>query len=183
MSEIGYRKEGFLLRNVRLDLEALNMKANLFNFFRALFQHPGFRTVLLYRISHWLYQYKGTRILAWFFFNLNHFLSGCELKPSARIGGGLFLPHAVGIVVGEGVVIGEGCTIYQNVTIGLARPEDPKYPYIGQGVRIYAGASVLGGVHIGDGAEIGAHAVVLQDVPSGALAVGIPACVKERTSV
>lgn len=168
------------MHNVRLDLEALNLKANLFNFFRALIQFPGFRTVLLYRISHWLYQYKGTRILAWLFFNLNHFLSGCELKPSARIGGGLLLPHAVGIVVGDGVVIGEKCTIYHNVTLGRARPDEPRYPSIGCGVRIYVGASVLGGVHIGDGAEIGAHAVVLHDVPSGALAVGIPAQIKRR---
>ena len=79
------------------------------------------------------------------------------------------------------VVIGTNCTIFQQVTIGDVRrcgQEGKPVPVIGNNVEIGAGAKVLGGIRVGDGAKIGANAVVLQDVPPGAIAVGIPARIK-----
>ena len=93
-------------------------------------------------------------------------------------GRGLRLKHPVGIVIGSGVSIGEHVTIFQNVTLGGRRMGDgggEKYPSIGDGTVIFAGAVVLGDVRIGKNCTIGANAVVLQDVPEGATAVGVPA--------
>lgn len=103
---------------------------------------------------------------------------GCYLSPSAQIGPGLALPHPNGIVIGEGAVIGAGCTIYHQVTLGGRRLGDQSrgaYPQIGDNVVIFAGAKLIGQITIGDGATIGANAVVLQDVPARRTAVGVPA--------
>lgn len=95
-------------------------------------------------------------------------------------GGGLVIPHATGIVIGERVNIGENCYIYQNVTLGVANQVSPAYPTLGNGVKVYSGACVVGRVRVGDNAVIGANAVVLEDVPSGSTAVGVPARVIHR---
>lgn len=87
-------------------------------------------------------------------------------------------PHPIAIVIGEGVRLGERVTIYQGVTLGGARRGDWQtgtYPVIGDDVVLFAGAVVIGGVTIGKGCIIGANSVVLQDVPDGHTAVGVPA--------
>jgi serine O-acetyltransferase len=86
--------------------------------------------------------------------------------------------HPHGIVIGSGAIVGAGCTLLQNVTLGerFADGRPPHdYPQVGDRVTIGAGACVLGGVHLGDGAVIGANSVVLSDVPEGGIAVGSPA--------
>lgn len=101
------------------------------------------------------------------------------IAPSAVIGKGLKLPHYMGVVIGEGAVIGNDCTIYQQVTLGQ---RDGEYPTLGNNVVVYAGAKILGKVDIGSGAVIGANAVVLRDVPAGAVAAGIPAKIIKQAS-
>ena len=108
-------------------------------------------------------------------------IAGADIPINGRIGGGLLLLHPNGIVIDPDVVIGTNCTIFQQVTIGDARhagQEGKPVPVIGNNVEIGAGAKVLGGIRVGDRAKIGANAVVLQDVPPGAIAVGIPARIK-----
>jgi serine O-acetyltransferase len=95
---------------------------------------------------------------------------------TGRIGGGLLLPHPNGVVIHPEAQIGPNCLIFQQVTIGTG--PRPGVPRIGGHVDIGAGAKILGGVVIGDHARIGANAVVVCDVPSGAVATGIPAVVK-----
>lgn len=97
---------------------------------------------------------------------------GLEIAVGAEIGGGLYIPHPVGSVIAP-EKIGENCTIIGAVTIGMRN--DWKFPRIGSNVFIGAGARILGGITIGDGAVIGANAVVIDDVPPGATVVGIPA--------
>lgn len=91
---------------------------------------------------------------------------------TAKVGKGLSIPHFQGVVVGGGVVLGDNCTVYQQVTLGQSRG---KFPVIGDNVTIFAGAKVVGGVHVGDNAIIGANAVVTKDVPANAIVGGIPA--------
>ena len=100
---------------------------------------------------------------------------GCYISPLAVIGSGLRLPHPIGIVIGEGVVIGRNVTIFQSVTVGVTSAGALQYPRIGDDVVIYAGAVIIGPVVIGQGASIGANAVVNTDVPAGCMAVGVPA--------
>ena len=101
-------------------------------------------------------------------------IAQAEVPLATRIGGGLMLPHPTGIVIHPKVSIGPNCMIFQNVNLGSNRGRGG-VPVIGGHVDIGPGACVLGGVTIGDHAVIGANAVVLQDVPAGAVAVGVPA--------
>ena len=100
-------------------------------------------------------------------------VTGADIPLNCNLGGGLVLPHPNGIVIHPRSTIGPNCLIYQQVTIGEGSREG--LPRIGGHVDNGAGAKILGGVTIGDHARIGANAVVLQDVPPGASAVGIPA--------
>jgi serine O-acetyltransferase len=101
---------------------------------------------------------------------------GIELPYSARIGRRVVIEHQHGVVVHGNSVIGDDCILRQGVTLGsrtMDRPSDA--PHLGDRVSVGAGAKLLGAISIGDGAQIGANAVVRIDVPAGAVAVGIPA--------
>jgi serine O-acetyltransferase len=98
----------------------------------------------------------------------------CDIPLNCQLGGGLLLPHPLGVVIHPQATIGPNCLIFQQVTIGTVG-DRPGAPVIGGHVDIGAGAKILGGVTIGAHARIGANAVVLNDVPVGGTAVGIPA--------
>jgi serine O-acetyltransferase len=104
-------------------------------------------------------------------------LTGIEIHPGAKIGERVFFDHAMGVVVGETAEIGDGCTIYQGVTLGGTSlyKGAKRHPTLGRDVVVSAGAKVLGGFVVGDGAKIGSNAVVIKPVPAGATAVGNPA--------
>ena len=104
-------------------------------------------------------------------------VSGADIPISARIGGGLLLPHPNGVVIHPDAQIGPNCLIFQQVTIGT---DGQGIPHIGGHVDVGAGAKILGGVRVGNHARIGANAVVLQDVPEGKVAVGVPAVIFDR---
>ena len=106
-------------------------------------------------------------------------VAGAEIPLNCvKLGGGLLLPHPAGVVIHPDACIGDNCLIMQQVTIGTG--SRPGLPRIGSNVNIYAGAKVLGGVLVGDGAEIGANAVVVRDVPPNCVAVGVPAMVRKK---
>lgn len=138
---------------------------------------PRFLPVLLCRLAHGLYR-AGLGPLAKLLSLLNFFLFGIEIAVRCPIGRGLFLPHTQGTVIGAWA-IGENATIFQGVTLGALEVDfsyqETSRPIVGDGVIIGSGAKVLGGLSLGSGARIGANAVVLQSVPAGALAVGVPA--------
>jgi len=103
-------------------------------------------------------------------------ISGADIPLNSKIGGGLLIPHPNGIVIHPDAQIGPNCLIFQQVTIGIG--SKPGLPIIEGHVDIGAGAKILGGIHIGAHAKIGANAVVVNDIPSNATAVGIPAVVR-----
>jgi serine O-acetyltransferase len=97
-------------------------------------------------------------------------ITGADIPLTCQIGGGLLIPHPNGIVIHPDAKIGLNCLIFQQVTIGTR--DGPGLPRIGDHVDIGAGAKILGPVEIGTGARIGANAVIIKDVESGAVAVG-----------
>ena len=99
-------------------------------------------------------------------------ITGADIPVNCQIEGGLCIPHPNGIVIHPQVHIGPNCMIFQQVTLGM---RNDQVPWIGGHVDIGAGAKILGAVRVGDHARIGANSVVLDDVPDGATAVGIPA--------
>lgn len=110
-------------------------------------------------------------------------LYGIELPESARIGRRVVLEHQHGIVLHGRSVVGDDCILRQGVTLGLRSVDRPdEAPVLGRGVDVGAGAKILGPVRVGDGAVIGANAVVLDDVPAGSLAVGVPARIRSRAA-
>ena len=138
--------------------------------------YPGLHAVVLHRAAHWCWTH-GLLWLGRFVSHIGRFLTGIEIHPGAKLGERVFFDHAMGTVVGETAEIGDGCTIYQGVTLGGTSlyKGSKRHPTLGKDVVVSAGAKVLGGFAVGDGAKIGSNAVVVKPVPAGATAVGIPA--------
>ena len=138
--------------------------------------YPGLHAILMHRMAHACWQ-MGLLWLGRFISHISRWLTGIEIHPGAKIGDRVFFDHAMGVVVGETAEIGDGCTIYQGVTLGGTSlyKGAKRHPTLGRDVVVSAGAKVLGGFEVGDGAKIGSNAVVIKPVPAGATAVGIPA--------
>ena len=138
--------------------------------------YPGLHALVLHRRAHWCWMH-GFKWLGRFISHIARGLTGIEIHPGAKIGTCVFFDHAMGVVVGETAEIGDGCTIYQGVTLGGTSlyKGAKRHPTLGKNVVVSAGAKVLGGFLVGDGAKIGSNAVVIKPVPAGATAVGIPA--------
>lgn len=148
-------------------------------FWESLIFKAGFQAVLLYRISHRLYQ-QGWIYLPWFLSRLSLAITGADIEFNAEIGPGMFIAHPVGIVVGRGTVIGSDVTLFQGVTFGVKswHPSAIRsFPKIGNKCYFFAGATVLGAVVIGNDCVVGAQAVVTTDLPDGSLATCVPATV------
>ena len=146
------------------------------NTWEVLTCYPGLHAVVLHRLAHWFWT-NGLKWLGRFTSQLARWLTGIEIHPGAVIGERVFFDHAMGVVVGETAEIGDGCTIYQGVTLGGTSlyKGSKRHPTLGKDVVVSAGAKILGGFVVGDGAKIGSNAVVIKPVPAGATAVGIPA--------
>jgi len=142
----------------------------------------GFWALQIYRFGHIRYKFKSKiiryplAILHIILAKLGEMLFGITIGVSAKIGERLTIEHSGAIVVHGNAQIGNDCIIRQGVTIGNRRLDEPyNAPIIGNNVNIGAGAKILGAVKVGNNAIIGANAVVIKDVPEGAVAVGIPA--------
>lgn len=136
---------------------------------KLLFRHPALRATAWYRLACWgkanRIPFMVGTIHRWLFFRFG-------LEIAGDIEGGLYLAHPVGTVINVSHM-GQNCSIIAAVTIGMRNKW--AFPVIGDDVFIGAGARILGAIIIGDGAKIGANAVVLQDIPAHATAVGVPA--------
>jgi serine O-acetyltransferase len=169
-----------LFRNLRDEIDAtLARDPAARSRFEVMLCYPGFQALLYFRVAHWLWQH-GWHLAGRFVSHLGRVATGIEIHPGARIGRRLFIDHGMGVVIGETAEVGDDCTLYHGVTLGGTRPtreqaSQKRHPTIGDHVIIGSGAQVLGPFKVGNGARIGAAAVVLQEVPEGATMVGNPA--------
>ncbi|HEY6879187.1 MAG TPA: serine O-acetyltransferase [Polyangiales bacterium] len=148
---------------------------------------PGFQAVAVYRFGVWRMQVEPKllraplSVLYRALYRTVRNVYGIELPYSAKVGRRVIFEHQHGIVVHGQTVIGDDCIIRQGVTLGIRSMDRlTEAPVLGRGVNVGAGAKIIGAVHVGDGAAIGANAVVLKDVPAGALAIGVPAQLTQR---
>lgn len=139
-----------------------------------LFCYPGLHAIWLHRIAHALWK-RRLHFIARLVSHINRWLTGVEIHPGAKIGRRCFIDHGMGVVIGETTEIGDDVLLYQGVVLGGTSSEKVKrHPTVGNHVVIGAGAIVLGPIHIGDRARIGAGSVVIKSVPPGMTVVGVP---------
>ncbi len=137
--------------------------------------YSGFHAVTLHRAAHALYK-RGHKLSARAISQGAKILTGIEIHPGAKIGKGLVIDHGSGVVIGETAEIGDNCTLYQGVTLGgTGKDTGKRHPTLGDNVMVGSGAKVLGPFKVGNGAKIASNAVVLEEVPGNATAVGVPA--------
>lgn len=136
-----------------------------------------FQVLLLCRLIAVLKAHRQSKWLVTPLLYLQRVLSSCHISPDANIGRRVRFPHPTGIVIGADTQIGDNVRIFQHVTLGShGRPgQEVGYPIIESDVTIFAGAMVIGSVHIGQSAIIGAGSLVLNDVPHRAIVAGVPA--------
>lgn len=168
---------------IRADLLAIEERDSACNnLYTPFLFFKGFHALQAHRVAHCLWG-DERQSLALFFQNRVSNMFGVDIHPAARIGRGILLDHATGVVIGETAVVGNNVSILQSVTLGgTGKEEGDRHPKVGDGVLISAGAKILGNIKIGDGAKVGAGSVVLQDVPPHTTVAGVPAKVVGKPS-
>jgi serine acetyltransferase len=139
-----------------------------------LLANPGYRALVLLRLQEGCTE-KGWGVGELLLSNLNLLFSGADFRPGAVLGPGTVIRHPQGIVIGSGVRVGSDCVLTHGVTLGLAdirQGSDGAYPTVGNSVVLGAYSVILGAVHVGDGATVGALTIVTHDVPPSATVVG-----------
>jgi serine O-acetyltransferase len=135
----------------------------------------GYSALQLCRVAHWLWTH-GRRAMALYIQSRVSELFAVDIHPAARIGKGVFIDHATGIVIGETAVVEDDVSMLHGVTLGGTGKEiGDRHPKIRRGVLISVGAKVLGNIEVGEYSRIGAGSVVLQTIPPHCTAVGVPA--------
>lgn len=141
---------------------------------------PGLHAIWAYRLGHLLWLRGGPwRLAARVLMTAVRAVTGVEIHPAAVIGRRFFIDHGMGVVIGETAEVGDDVMLYHGVTLGgRSLKKVKRHPTVGSRVTIGAGARILGPVYIGDDAQIGANSVVVKDIPTGAIATGIPATIR-----
>ena len=144
-------------------------------FIEPVLYYKGFHAIQTHRLAHWLYR-KGRKDFALYLQSRSSAVFQCDINPAARIGRGIFLDHATGLVVGETAVIEDDVSILHDVTLGgTGKEHEDRHPKIRRGVMIGAGAKILGNIEVGQCARIAAGSVVIKPVPHNTTVAGVPA--------
>lgn len=145
------------------------------NKFEVWLTYSGIKALSHHRLANRLYK-MHLKLLARIVSQWSKRVTGIEIHPAATIAAGVFIDHGNGVVIGETAEVGEGTVLYQGCTLGgTGKEEGKRHPTIGKNCVISAGAKILGNITVGDGAKVGAGAVVLRNVPAHATVVGVPA--------
>lgn len=135
----------------------------------------GFHALQTHRFAHWLYAH-GEKDFALYLQSQSSRVFGVDIHPAAKIGRGIMLDHATGIVIGETASVGDMSSLLHSVTLGGSGKETgDRHPKVGRCVLIGAGAKILGNITVGDCARVAAGSVVLKDVPAKTTVAGVPA--------
>lgn len=163
-------------RSIRLDVQAFKDRdPSCLSYCSALLYLKGYHSLQAYRVAHALWN-QGRRVLALALQSRISEVFGVDIHPAAKIGEGILLDHATGVVIGETAVIGNRVSLMQGVTLGgTGKETGDRHPKVGQGALIGASANILGNIKIGEGAMIAAGSLVLKEVPPHSMVAGIPA--------
>ncbi|TVR08357.1 MAG: serine O-acetyltransferase [Salinarimonadaceae bacterium] len=135
----------------------------------------GFHAIQTHRLAHWLWN-EGRRDFALYLQSVSSEVFQTDINPAARIGKGIFLDHATGLVIGATAVVGDDVSILQDVTLGgTGKESGDRHPKVSNGVLIGAGAKILGNIEVGRCARVAAGSVVLETVPANTTVAGVPA--------
>lgn len=161
---------------LRVDLAAVvERDPACVRFIEPLLYFKGFHAIQTHRLAHWLWKHQR-RDFALYLQSRSSDVFQTDIHPAARIGKGVFLDHATGLVVGETAVIEDDVSILQDVTLGgTGKEAGDRHPKVRHGAMIGAGAKVLGNIEVGNCARIAAGSVVLQPVPANTTVAGVPA--------
>jgi serine O-acetyltransferase len=144
-------------------------------FIEPVLYFKGFHAIETHRLAHWLWG-KSRKDFAYHLQSRSSSVFQCDIHPAARIGRGIFLDHATGLVVGETAVIEDDVSMLHGVTLGgTGKETGDRHPKIRWGVMIGAGASVLGNIEVGHCARIASGSVVVNPVPHNVTVAGVPA--------
>jgi serine O-acetyltransferase len=139
-----------------------------------LLTYGGVHALLAHRVAHVLHE-AGVPLIPHAIAYLAKWMTGVEIHPGARIGEGLFIDHGAGVVIGQTAEVGHNVTLYQQVTLGgTGFAPGKRHPTVEDDVVIGSGAKLLGPIHVGRGAKVGANSVVIHDVPPNSTVVGNP---------
>src|SRR5262250_3965810 len=142
--------------------------------------YPGVHALVFHRFAHAVWR-RGLTVPARFVSHVARFLTGIEIHPAAKLGPGLFIDHGMGVVIGETAEVGRNVSLLQGVTLGgTSNKREKRHPTLADNVVVGAGAKIIGGFKIGDGSRIGAGSVVVREVPSNSVVVGVPGRVTFR---
>jgi serine O-acetyltransferase len=161
---------------VRADLQAVfERDPACRSYVQAFLFFKGFHALQSYRIAHWLWT-QNRRPMALYFQNRVSDLFAVDIHPAARLGRGIMMDHATGIVIGETAVVENDVSMLHGVTLGGTGKEDEdRHPKIRRGVLLAAGAKVLGNIEVGEYSRVAASSVVLKPVPPYTTVAGVPA--------
>jgi serine O-acetyltransferase len=164
----------FVFRHFKEDIQTVLSKDPAAGSVAEVLTYAGFWAIFFHRIAHTLYR-RHMRFAARLVSQFSRMLTNVEIHPGAQIGRRFFIDHGAGVVIGETAIVGDDVLMYHQVTLGGTSLEKTKrHPTIGNNVLLGMGAKVLGNITVGDGARIGANAVVTRDVPPNTSVVGVP---------
>ncbi len=163
-------------RKLRADLDAaMRNDPAARNRFEVYCTYPGIRALIWHRRAAFFHNRLRLKLLARWISQWAKRRTGIEIHPAAKIAPGVFIDHGAGVVIGETAEVEEGVVIYQGATLGgTGKEKGKRHPTVKRNAVISCGAKVLGGFTVGEGARIGAGAVVLREVPPYATVVGVP---------
>ena len=176
MFDDAFAQNAALGQALRADLSAVfERDPACHSYVEAFLFYKGFHALESFRLSAWLWT-RGRKAMALFLQSRISNLFAVDIHPAARIGQGIMLDHATGIVIGETAVVEDDVSIMQDVTLGgTGKEAGDRHPKIRRGVLISLGAKILGNIEIGEYSRVGAGSVVLKPVPPHCTAVGVPA--------